>query len=48
MRILLWDIDGTLMRSARNGSYKDYTIPVLEEIFGTVGTTVGHARVGHD
>ena len=37
MRILLWDIDGTLMRSAKNGSYKDYTIPVLEEIFGTSG-----------
>ena len=25
------------MRSVRNGSYKDYTIPVLEEIFGTSG-----------
>ena len=37
MRILLWDIDGTLMRSVRNGAYKDYTIPVLEEIFGTAG-----------
>ena len=37
MRILLWDIDGTLMRSAGIGSYKDYTIPVLEEIFGTSG-----------
>lgn len=37
MRILLWDIDGTLMRSVRNGAYKDYTIPVLEEIFGTSG-----------
>lgn len=37
MRILLWDIDGTLMRSAQNRSYKDYTIPVLEEIFGTSG-----------
>jgi phosphoglycolate phosphatase-like HAD superfamily hydrolase len=37
VRILLWDIDGTLMRSVRNGSYKDYTIPVLEEIFGTSG-----------
>ena len=37
MRILLWDIDGTLMRSARTGAYKDYTIPVLEEIFGTAG-----------
>lgn len=37
MRILLWDIDGTLMRSARTGAYKEYTIPVLEEIFGTSG-----------
>ena len=37
MRILLWDIDGTLIRSSRNGAYKDYTIPVLEEIFGTSG-----------
>ena len=37
MRILLWDIDGTLMRSAPHASYKDYTIPVLEEIFGTSG-----------
>lgn len=37
MRILLWDIDGTLIRSMRTGAYKDYTIPVLEEIFGTAG-----------
>jgi phosphoglycolate phosphatase-like HAD superfamily hydrolase len=37
MRILLWDIDGTLMRSATMGAYKEYTIPVLEEIFGTAG-----------
>jgi phosphoglycolate phosphatase len=37
MRILLWDIDGTLIRSVRHGAYKDYTIPVLEEIFGTAG-----------
>jgi phosphoglycolate phosphatase len=37
LRILLWDIDGTLIRSTRTGAYKDYTIPVLEEIFGTSG-----------
>ena len=37
MRILLWDIDGTLIRSAHPGGYKVYTIPVLEEIFGTAG-----------
>ena len=44
MRILLWDIDGTLMRSARTGAYKEYTIPVLEEIFGTAGR-LGDMRV---
>ena len=37
MRILLWDIDGTLIRSVKTGGYKEYTIPVLEEIFGTAG-----------
>jgi phosphoglycolate phosphatase len=37
MRILLWDIDGTLIRSARAGGYKEYTVPVLEEVFGTAG-----------
>jgi phosphoglycolate phosphatase len=38
LRILLWDIDGTLMRSIRAGAFKDYTIPVLEAVFGTSGT----------
>ena len=37
MRILLWDIDGTLICSAKPGGYKIYTIPVLEEVFGTAG-----------
>ncbi|HKP46262.1 MAG TPA: HAD family hydrolase [Pyrinomonadaceae bacterium] len=37
LRILLWDIDGTLIRSVRPGSFKDYTIPMLEEVFGTAG-----------
>ena len=36
-RVLLWDIDGTLIRSTRPGGYKVYTIPVLEELFGTAG-----------
>ena len=36
-RILLWDIDGTLIRSARTGAFKDYTIPMLEQVFGTSG-----------
>jgi phosphoglycolate phosphatase-like HAD superfamily hydrolase len=37
LRILLWDIDGTLIRSIHAGSFKDYTIPMLEEVFGTAG-----------
>ncbi len=37
VRVLLWDIDGTLVRSARVGAFKDYTAPVLEKIFGTAG-----------
>jgi len=37
LRILLWDIDGTLVHSLRIGAYKEYTIPVLEEVFGTSG-----------
>jgi phosphoglycolate phosphatase len=37
LRILLWDIDGTLIRSRRSGAFKDYTIPALEAVFGTSG-----------
>jgi phosphoglycolate phosphatase len=36
-RILLWDIDGTLIRATKPGSFKDYTIPMLKEVFGTAG-----------
>jgi phosphoglycolate phosphatase-like HAD superfamily hydrolase len=38
LRILLWDIDGTLIRSLRRGAFKDYTIPMLQDVFGTAGT----------
>lgn len=37
LRILLWDIDGTLIRSVRAGAFKDYTVPMLQEVFGTAG-----------
>jgi phosphoglycolate phosphatase-like HAD superfamily hydrolase len=37
LRILLWDIDGTLIHSLRRGAFKDYTIPMLQEVFGTAG-----------
>src|SRR5213593_2303702 len=37
LRILLWDLDGTLVRGKRYGVFKDYTIPMLEAVFGTSG-----------
>jgi phosphoglycolate phosphatase-like HAD superfamily hydrolase len=37
LRILMWDIDGTLIRSRRAGAFKDYTVPMLEAVFGTAG-----------
>jgi phosphoglycolate phosphatase-like HAD superfamily hydrolase len=36
-RILLWDLDGTLVRGKRYGVFKDYTAPMLERVFGTSG-----------
>lgn len=38
LRVLLWDLDGTVVRGKRLGSYKDYTAPMLESIFGTSGS----------
>jgi phosphoglycolate phosphatase-like HAD superfamily hydrolase len=37
LRILLWDLDGTLVRGKRIGSFKDYTVPMLQTVFGTAG-----------
>jgi phosphoglycolate phosphatase len=36
-RILLWDIDGTLVRSIRHGAFREYTAPMLVQVFGTAG-----------
>src|SRR5215831_848396 len=41
LRILLWDLDGTLVRGKRYGIFKDYTIPMLESVFGTAGSLHG-------
>src|SRR5260370_27592820 len=41
MRVLLWDLDGTLVRGRRLGAFKDYTVPMLEKVFGTAGTLPG-------
>jgi len=37
LRILLWDLDGTLVRGKRFGTFKDYTVPMLQTVFGTAG-----------
>jgi|SRR5215813_476539 len=37
-RILLWDLDGTLVRGKRFGTFKDYTVPMLQSVFGTAGS----------
>ena len=37
IRILLWDIDGTLMSSVRHGRYKKYFAPTMKKVFGSVG-----------
>jgi phosphoglycolate phosphatase len=37
LRVLLWDLDGTLVRGKRYGVFKDYTVPMLENVFGTAG-----------
>jgi phosphoglycolate phosphatase len=37
LRILLWDLDGTLVRGKLFGTFKDYTVPMLQNVFGTAG-----------
>src|SRR5260370_23822111 len=37
LRILLWDVDGTILRSATATTFTEYTRPVLEAVFGTAG-----------
>jgi len=37
LRIVLWDIDGTIVRSATATTFTEYTRPVLATVFGTAG-----------
>lgn len=37
LRILLWDIDGTLLQSTRPGSFRKYFAPAMEKVYGTKG-----------
>jgi phosphoglycolate phosphatase-like HAD superfamily hydrolase len=36
-KILLWDIDGTLILSNRVGSYRQYFASTMQKVFGSVG-----------
>lgn len=38
LRVLLWDLDGTLVHGRRYGVFKDYVVPMLESVFGTAGS----------
>lgn len=38
LKILLWDIDGTLMRSTVQGGYKKYFSATMQKVFGSSGT----------
>lgn len=37
IRIILWDIDGTLMSSTVAGAYKEYFAPALQRVYGSSG-----------
>jgi phosphoglycolate phosphatase-like HAD superfamily hydrolase len=37
LRVILWDIDGTLLHSRRHGAFKEYMAPALVRVFGTAG-----------
>ncbi|MGI9035256.1 MAG: HAD family hydrolase [Pyrinomonadaceae bacterium] len=37
LRILLWDVDGTLLQSTRPGRFRDYFSVALEKVYGTKG-----------
>lgn len=38
LKILLWDIDGTLLRSTVEGGYKKYFAATMRKVFGSAGT----------
>jgi phosphoglycolate phosphatase len=44
LRVVLWDIDGTLVTTRRSGVFKDYTTPAVKQLFGTAGR-LGELRV---
>ena len=45
LRILLWDIDGTLVIAPRGGAYKDYFAPAMERVYGSSGVLRERVKV---
>ena len=37
LRVILWDIDGTLLHSRRHGAFREYMAPAMARVFGTAG-----------
>jgi phosphoglycolate phosphatase len=37
LRVILWDLDGTLLHSRRHGAFRDYMAPAMVRVFGTAG-----------
>ena len=37
LRVILWDIDGTLLHSRRHGAFKEYMEPAMLRVFSTAG-----------
>lgn len=45
IRILLWDIDGTLVIAPRGGAYKEYFAPAMERVYGSCGVLRDRIKV---
>lgn len=46
LKILLWDIDGTLLQSGKPGGFKEYFAKALERVYGTKGKIFDVKAVG--
>ena len=46
LKILLWDIDGTLLQSTRTGGFKEYFAKALKRVYGTQGKIFQVKAVG--
>lgn len=45
LRVILWDIDGTLVRARVSGIFRQYFAPALQRTFGTIGQLMEMSHV---